>query len=202
MSAREISFGLSDARLLLEQLRIETRKDGASPKSFALLLRRVFEERAWKQEGFATFRAYVKADEPYGLGMTEERLLDAARLAGVEPLARSLLYEEADPELPHGGDRRSADFQVRGTKLNASGTDQAGYIVARLTRDAGRDPGAATLAAKVISGEVTPNAAAREKGWRKPRIVLSSPERVAESLRRHMPREAILRLVELLTKED
>lgn len=35
-----------------------------------------------------------------------------------------------------------------------------------------------------------------------PRIILSSPERIAESLRRHMPREALLRLAELLTEGE
>jgi len=74
--------------------------------------------------------------------------------------------------------------------------DSAEKVVARLKRD---DP---ELAERVVSGEVTPNAAAREKGWRKPRIILSSPERIAASLRRYMPREAILRLAELLTKEE
>jgi hypothetical protein len=200
MSVHEISFGLSDARLLLEQLRIAARSDGASPKSFALLLRRVFEEHAWTEEGFATFRAYVKADEPYGLGMTEERLLDAARLAGVESLARSLLYEETEPER-RVGRPKSGEENLRVTKIKPE-TDTSEYIVARLKRDGERDPEAAALAAKVISGEVSPNAAAREKGWRKPRIVLSSPERIAESLRRYMPRESLLRLIELLTKED
>ena len=33
-------------------------------------------------------------------------------------------------------------------------------------------------------------------------VPISKPERVAAYLRKHMPREAILRLVELLTKED
>lgn len=71
--------------------------------------------------------------------------------------------------------------------------DTADRVVARLKRD---DPELADL---VVKGAVTPNAAAREKGWRKPRIVLSSPERIADSLRRHMPREALARLIELRT---
>jgi hypothetical protein len=82
---------------------------------------------------------------------------------------------------------------LRGTKRFE---DTADRVVGRLKRD---DP---DLAERVIRGEVTPNAAAREKGWRKPRIVLSSPERVAASLRRYMPREALAKLAELLTKEE
>jgi hypothetical protein len=67
-------------------------------------------------------------------------------------------------------------------------------FIARLKRD---DPG---LAKRVVAGEITPNAAAREKGWRKPRIVLTSPERIAVSLRKYMPREALARLAELLSE--
>ena len=196
MSTHEISFGLSDARLLLEQLRIEARKDGASPKSFALVLRRVFEERAWKQEGFDSFLEYVKADPPFGLGMTEDKLLDAARLAGVEPLARQLLYEEKPeaPDMPHGGDRRSADFQVRATHLKPQArTDTADRVVRRLKRD---DP---ALAADVIKGKTTPYAAAKEKGWRKPRILLAKRETVAQALIDNMPRDALQYIADKLT---
>ena len=49
---------------------------------------------------------------------------------------------------------------------------------------------------------MTADAAARQMGWRKPRIVLSTPERIAESLRKHLPRESLLRLADLLAKED
>ena len=48
----------------------------------------------------------------------------------------------------------------------------ADSILARLKRD---DP---DTAQKVITGELSANAAAHAKGWRKPRIVLSSPESV------------------------
>jgi hypothetical protein len=192
VSVHEISFGLSDARLLLEQLRIAARSDGASPKSFALLLRRVFEERAWKQEGFDSFLAYVKADEPYGLGMTEDRLLDAARLADVEPLARSLLYEEK-PEAPDRLPGRPPE-NMRGTHIKGQPqTDTADRIVRRLKRD---DP---ALAADVISGKTTADAAAREKGWRKPRIVLAKRETVADALIKHMPREALQYIADKLS---
>jgi hypothetical protein len=68
-------------------------------------------------------------------------------------------------------------------------------VVARLKRD---DP---ALAERVVCGEVTPNAAAREKGWRKPRIVLSTPERVAASLRKWMPADSLMRLARLLLDE-
>lgn len=193
MPVRREAMELTDTRLLLNRLRIAAHSDGASPKSFALLLRKVLSERAWEKEGFPSFRSFMEAPEPTGLGMTQSKLLDAARLADAEPVARQLLLAEAAPAPPAGGDRRSDEFQECATFLN---TGTAEHVVRRLKRD---DP---ELAERVIRGEITPNAAAREKGWRKPRILLSTPERIADSLRRHMPREAILRLAELLAQED
>lgn len=112
--------------------------------------------------------------------MTESKLMDAARLADVEGLARRLLMEEIPVAPTPGGDRRPDDFQSNGLNLKSGPT--AERTIARLKRT---DPG---LAEKVVRGEVTPNAAAREKGWRRPRIVLSTPERVAVPLRKWMPR--------------
>jgi hypothetical protein len=68
-------------------------------------------------------------------------------------------------------------------------------LVARLKRD---DP---ELAERVVKGELTANAAARQKGWRKPRILVSSPERTAESLRKHMPAEARQALARLFLED-
>ena len=85
-----------------------------------------------------------------------------------------------------GGDHRSPEFHKRATFL-VGAPDTADKIVARLKRDAQSDPVVAALAQQVISGDVTPNAAARRMGWRNPRIVLSSPERVAQALRSHYP---------------
>ena len=70
--------------------------------------------------------------------------------------------------------------------------DTADRVVARLKRD---DPELADL---VIKGAITPNAAAREKGWRKPRIVVSSPEAVARALLKYMSADDIARLIAAL----
>lgn len=77
-----------------------------------------------------------------------------------------------------------------------SSANDADYVVARLKRD---DP---DLAEKVVRGEVTPNAAAREKGWRKPRIVVSSPEAVARSLLKYMSADDIAKLIAVLIGKD
>jgi hypothetical protein len=63
---------------------------------------------------------------------------------------------------------------------------------------------AAELHAEVLADHISPHAAMIQAGFR-PKTVsvpISKPERVAAYLRKHMPREAILRLIELLTKED
>ncbi len=89
---REVTFELSDAERLLEQLRLAAHSDGASPRSFALLLRKASETRAWKA-GFPSFRAYLRAKEARGgLGMNEQAFLHIAELGGVKNLARELLY--------------------------------------------------------------------------------------------------------------
>lgn len=91
-----------------------------------------------------------------------------------------------DPELwcdvefaaaKHGeiGNGRS---RVSGTHSTQSGRDADSYV-ARLKRD---DP---DMAEQVVNGELTANAAARQKGWRKPRISVTSPHSVASRLRQH-----------------
>jgi hypothetical protein len=74
-------------------------------------------------------------------------------------------------------------------------SNHAEYVVSRLKRD---DP---ALAERVVNGEITANAAAREKGWRKPRVVLTSPESIATALRKHLGPDDIARLIKLLLDE-
>jgi hypothetical protein len=92
---------------------------------------------------------------------------------------RQLLFGEIEPALSPG----RPDENMSGTHVRQD-SHTAEAITARLKRD---DP---ELAEKVVRGEISPNAAAREKGWRKPRIILSTPERVADSIRKHMPPDA------------
>jgi hypothetical protein len=118
----------------------------------------------------------------------------AERMGAMRASVESLLLAEI-PAIasPQGG--RPGRENIRATDVLGH-EDTASRVVARLKRD---DP---ELAEKVVRGEVTPNAAAREKGWRKPRIILSTPEKVADSIRKHMPADARRRLAELLTQED
>lgn len=72
----------------------------------------------------------------------------------------------------------------------------ADAVIARLKRD---DP---AMADRVVSGELSPNAAARQKGWRYPRILVTSPESVAKSLRKHLSHEQIHELILALSSQE
>ena len=190
---RRVSLDLSDARLLLEQLRIAAASDGASPKSFALLLRRVSETRAWEEE-FPSFRAYMTGRESDGgLDMNETAFLTIAELGGEVKLARKLLYDKSEKapepgEIGRGRERTTLSIGPR--------TETVEREIRRLKRD---DP---ELAERVISGEVSAYAAARTKGWRRPRIVLSTPDRIARSLHKHLSVDDMALLIVYLIREQ
>jgi len=119
----------------------------------------------------------------------------AKRMGVMRVAVEVLLREEIKPaaEAVHAGPGRGHKTDCATIGLEP---DRADTIVARLKRD---DP---ALAARVVNGEITANAAARQKGWRRPRIVVSSPESVAASLRRHMTADDLARLAALLVGED
>jgi hypothetical protein len=221
-TARRIEVGeFTEEQIRVQRAGEALHRDGASPAGALELLAAITEERTWEHvtdpggRSFkGRFRAFVEARSPFGLGYDPDqlpKLLElrhphesvpniAFRMATMREQVRTLLLEEIPVALPHGdGPGRGHTKRLDDTNSFVAPSrraNSADYISARLKRD---DP---ALAERVIRGEVTPNAAAREKGWRKPRIILSSPERIAASLRRYMPRDALLRLAELLTKED
>jgi hypothetical protein len=95
----------------------------------------------------------------------------------------------------HGqiGNGRSRERDTNSTPAVQSDTRER--VVARLKRDR------PDLAERVISGELTANAAARQAGIRKPRVVLTSPESIAAALRRHLGPDDIAALIRLLLNE-
>jgi hypothetical protein len=187
-------------------------RDGAAPGGALEGLATIVEDDTWRRvagpdgESFRSFRAFVEARPPFGLGTDEPELRKIIslrhphersakiheRMEAMRATVKRLLGEDIEPIGPaiHAGSGRGRKT-VRGTK-GLTGSDTVDYIVARLKRD---DP---SLAAQVVGGEITANAAARAAGIRKPRIVLSSPERIAASLRRHLPPEVLAKLRELL----
>ena len=126
------------------------------------------------------------APEPRGLNMSVAQMWAAAKLAGPETvlLLKRLRFEEVDeaPDRPPGRPPKNVcTADIKGQPRH----NTVDSVVARLKRD---DPG---LAEEVRSGEVSADAAARAKGWRKPRIVLAKQETVANALIEHMPRDAL-----------
>lgn len=195
--------------------------NGGTPSTFLELLDGMTEGEVWRKlrdrrgRPFDRFTDFVTADQPEGLGCHDaddlrkrlelehkeerepyRRQVTVDRMAAMRQRVKSQLHEDTleAPDRPRGG----MPAELRGTNYRKQPTtDTVEYVMGRLKRD---DP---ELALQVINGTKSPDAAAREKGWRKPRIVLSTPDRVARRLRDHFkdPEQRAL-LAELLTKED
>jgi hypothetical protein len=190
---------------------ISSTNDGAQVMS-ALpgLVRRLIDEDAWRE--FAapgsgklvcheTFTSFVRTRPPEGLGGRSSQLL---ALCGTDEdlvvRVRALLLGEV-PEAANHGEIGRGRSGPEGKRLSDNlfrpgrGT-RSDYLVSRLKRD---NP---DLAARVVAGELTPSAAARQMGWRKPTINVSTPERVANSLRQHMTPEQLAELAAILTTPE
>jgi hypothetical protein len=181
----------NDDELLRAVLVSSARGDGASPRTFAEALGTAAERKSWLALGFATFKAFLLAGrDDGGIGLTEDQLTHAAKLAGPETdaLVTRVLREEVPAANRQGRPGKGSDTSFSRQHGNAS----AESILARLKRD---DPG---MARRVIGGELSPNAAARLKGWRKPSILISSPRQVVLALRRHMSQDDLAEVVRLL----
>jgi hypothetical protein len=223
VSTRRVEVGdFTDEQLRVQRAGEALHRDGASPAGALELLAALVEDQTWERLADAKgrsfkgrFRDFVETRSPFGLGYDADQLPKllalrhpheshvpavALRMAAMRGEVEHLLWAEVPASLPIGTPGLSKDAgpdaNDRGTNIKPSTGDDARHVVARLKRD---DP---ELAAKVVRGEISPNAAAREKGWRKPRIILSTPEKVADSIRKHMPRDARRQLAELLLDED
>lgn len=186
-------------------------RDGGSPASAFGLLAAIVEDRTWERltdnhgRPFPSFTAFVEGAQPGGLGTTTQELRKLLELRHPHENVRP--WVEKAPQLRANVNRLlAADMpaagpvgrpqNVRVTHNSGTGPDTADRTVARLKRD---DPG---LAERVVSGEISPNAAAREKGWRKPRILLTSPESVAIKVRQHFTPEQVAQLIRFLSEAE
>ena len=153
-------------------------------------------------EHFETFTEFVQ-DYSKGLGMSTDELKKLLAVKGrtearghltvnpglfekVRNDVAGLLGEDVPAERPVGRPPQSKGATPTFEQKGADG------ILARLKRD---DP---DMARRVIDGELTANAAAREKGWRKPRVLLTNPQSVAKRIREHFTNEEIAQLKDLL----
>jgi len=217
--AREVSFPhLSEEQMRVLRAGEALHRDGASPAGALELLAAIVEDRTWERLTDAKgrsfkgrFRDFVEARSPYGLGYDPDQLPKvlqlrhphesvpriAYRMAQMREQVKRLLLEEIPATAEHGyGPGRGHTEKRDGATNSFPLANTADYVTARLKRDAPE------LAEKVIRGELTPNAAARQMGWRKPRIVVSTPEAVAKALRKHMTPDQIQALVRLLSQTD
>jgi hypothetical protein len=169
------------------------------------LVRQLLDEEAWRE--FATpdgrrvrhqtFTAFVAANPPAGIGGKATQLL---ALCGTDDKLHArverLLKEEIKPEREHRGSTATERYIRDDTTIsNVAQSNGAGYVVARLKRD---DP---ALAERVVNGEVSAYAAARSKGWKPPRIQVTTPERTAAHLRKYLKPDQLRELARLLTED-
>ncbi|MFD0902362.1 hypothetical protein [Actinomadura sediminis] len=213
MTDRIVSAGdLTPEQRRIHRVEHILRRDGGSPGSALDGLASIVEDETWRKvpsgpDGaprFTSFTAFVEARRPYGLGYSvrqlrallklchpdEDKKADVRdRMDAMRAEVERLIAEEIPEALPVGRPtEKHCDTNIK--------PDRVEHIVARLKRD---DP---ALAEQVVNGDLTANAAARAKGWRRPRVVVSSPERTAASLRKHMTLEDLHALARLLLDEE
>lgn len=164
------------------------------------LLMKVLDSGAWARfttpVGFVaehdSFRSFVTTPRWKGLGTNRDAL--TAWVSTTNPELAQRIAQAWKLEVPAAnvnGAVGRGRVSSRATRANES--DSADAVLSRLKRD---DP---DLAEEVINGRVTANAAALQKGWRKPRIVLTSPASVAGQIRKHWTDEQIHTLQEALS---
>jgi hypothetical protein len=195
--------------------------NGVTPTTFFVYLDLLTKEKAYlrledaRGRPFPDFRSFIKTARPHGLGLHDQdelkKILELEHKEEREPYLRKetvermaemrqrvhrLLFEEVQPERAHGRPRSGEEKESGAFFSGPQGNATTDSIVARLKRD---DP---ELASKVINGEIKPNAAALKKGWRKPRILITTPRNMIKHLRQYMSREDQLELAELLKQDS
>lgn len=173
-------------------------------------LARVLRDDAWRcydaptggRCAYDSFASWVTNDVPQGLHTTVENLWEIA-------LGDTELTDLLDGALGNRqGERTDIVNNINGVSSPSisrpQGTSKR-QALRKLRTEADRgNEKAAELHSEVLADRISAHAAMVKAGFRTKTISVpvSKPERVAAYLRKHMPREAILRLVELLTKED
>lgn len=165
--------------------------------SIAALLKRIIDGQIWRgyasettgmKRGYPSFRQFVTDDLKIKKIDTLVGLVESVDTRVAES-AKKLWLGETPTSISNGGDRKSDEWHSsEPTQVKRD----ADAILSRLKRD---HP---DLAQQVIDGELTANAAARQLGWRKPRVLLTSPQQVAAKLRDHYNKEDLAELARLI----
>jgi hypothetical protein len=183
-------------------------RDGASPAGALDLLAAIIEDATWERatdkdgRSFAgRFRDFV-TDRTHGLNTTPAELVKviglrhpreskhdvAERVESMRVEVGRLLKEEIKKAGQRGRPGKDSTTVIRPDR------ETAGATIARLKRD---DP---VLAERVVNGEMSAYAAARSKGWKPPRIQVTTPERTAVHLRKYMSPDDLALLAKLITE--
>jgi hypothetical protein len=179
---------------------------GASvfPGAVAAILR----SRAW--EGYeyrgeivkTTFREFVTAQPPRGLGTTIETLVQLCKKypAVVEAIDQ-LLKEESS----HGGDHKSEKIKLYNIQLDLTNSKKAPSgtslqrSLRRLRNLAAVDEKARELREKVLRGEMSASRALKELGKQKVRYAVeATPESIAEFAKKRLSKQGLRKLKNLL----
>jgi hypothetical protein len=191
------------------------RENGGSPESVIALLGKVAKERTWqhlsrRQRGsFTTFTDYVETPiNNGGLGILtgdvrtllgvrteiERRAGDSGDRTAELNDYREAIRTELDNDIPEVRPNHRPKAEESNVPPYLGGNNTVTGILSRLKIE---DP---ELAEAVIAGEITSNAAARQKGWRYPRVELRSPQAVAARIREHFTENQIDDLIDELRR--
>jgi hypothetical protein len=170
------------------------------------LLCRVLEEEAWrhfttalgKDVHHARVADFITMPPLDGLGASVELV---KKIIAEDPRALDLLDQAL--QKPNGRPAETVS-NIHSSPARPSGTTRTRALrKLRTEADRGNEK-AAELHADVLADRISAHAAMIQAGFREKTVSVpvGKPERIAKYLRKHMPREALARLVELLTKED
>jgi hypothetical protein len=213
--SRTVSLeGPTPEQARIHRVRETLHRDGATPGGALEGLAAIVEDDTWRRvagldgKPFPSFRAFVEARPPFGLGIDEPELrkiislhhpherstqiherMEAMRAAVKGLLADELATTNTNRDSETGRFIPSDDV----TPVKGRGNSET-YIVRRLKRDR------PDLAELVLDGKVTARAAGIAAGFvpRTATVPIDDPDRLAATLRRRLSPAALDRLRELL----
>jgi hypothetical protein len=167
----------------------------------------ILRSRAWQGYEFrgkvlqaSTFREFVEAKPPQGLGTTVEELI---RLCQKYPAVVEGIDQILKDESKHGGDRKSKEIKVNNIHLDRATTPKGTSIqrsLRRLRSMAEINPKAARLREQVLRGEISASKALTELGTRKKRYAVeATPDALAAFVKKHLKPAQIKKLIEDLS---
>jgi hypothetical protein len=210
--SRTVSLdGPTPEQTRVHRVRETLHRDGATPGGALEGLAAIVEDDTWRRvasldgKPFPSFRAFVEARPPFGLGIDEPELRKIIslhhpherstqiheRMEAMRTAVKGLLADEPLGKAIHAGPGRGKKTGDR-SPVSQRGNGET-YWLRRLKRDAPE------WAQHVLDGKLSAKAAAEASGLKVKKIeVPTDPERLAATLRRRLDPAALDRLRELL----